>query len=462
MSNIAEQISALEKELSTCINGYISRKIINGKERFYLQWIENGKIKSRYIKADELDEIRTSVERRKQIQEKLKELRSTPEGIENNNLRRKAVRNMQSITGYLMSGDCTVATIKNGIITDSDDTLLPLYLKRTKDVEGWLAGRAIDSHRTNSRLLKKALRLKRTDDVQTALAVNAATVTDRYWFKPEGSTAVYEDIRFKENYFDQLALRGDPDSFSRKPSRTPELTNRGSFEKCWKLIDGKWWMYKNGNENEYFSELFICKLGEKLGLNMAHYEMDGDYIRSMDFTDSAAVNFEPIRSLMDDDEDYENCFNAIYDLSPDFAKQYLLLIWMDSVCYNMDRHTENFGFIRNIDTGEIISLAPNYDNNIALIAKGYPTDKTRQHDGLIRFLSEFIKNSETAREMYREMDLPEITEEIINECLDEIPFEVDRDFIVSFILNGQTEIEKIINQSGDLSEDDDFTEGFML
>lgn len=462
MSNIAEQISALEKELSACINGYISRKTINGKERFYLQWIENGKIKSRYIKADELDEIRASVERRKQIQEKLKKLRSTPEGIENNNLRRKAVRNMQSITGYLMSGDCRVATIKNGIITESDDTLLPLYLKRTKDVEGWLAGRAIDSHRTNSRLLKKALRLKRTDDVQTALAVNAATVTDRYWFKPEGSTAVYEDIRFKENYFDQLALRGDPDSFSRKPSRTPELTNRGSFEKCWKLIDGKWWMYKNCNENEYFSELFICKLGEKLGLNMAHYEMDGDYIRSLDFTDSAAVNFEPIRSLMDDDEDYENCFNAIYDLSPEFAKQYLLLIWMDSVCYNMDRHTENFGFIRNIDTGEIISLAPNYDNNIALIAKGYPTDKTRQNDGLIRFLSEFIKNSETAREMYREMDLPEITEQIINECLDEIPIEVDRDFIISFILNGQTEIQKIIYQSEDSSEDDDFTEGFML
>ncbi len=462
MSNISEQISALEKELSSCISGYISRKIINSKERFYLQWIENGKIKSRYIKADELDDIRASVERRKQIQEKLKELKSSPEGIVNSNLKRKAVRNMQNITGTLMSGDYTIATIKNGIITEADETLLPLYLKRTKDMEGWLASRAIDSHRTNSRLLKKALRLKTTDDVQTALAVNAATVTDRYWFKPEGSTAVYEDIRFKENYFDQLALRGDPDSFSRKPSRTPELTNRGSFEKCWKLIDGKWWMYISGNNEEFFSELFICKLGEKLGLNMAHYEMDGDYIRSRDFTDSAKVNFEPMRSLMDDDEDYENCFNAIYDLSHEFAKQYLLLIWIDSICYNMDRHTENFGFLRNINTGEIISLAPNYDNNIALIAKGYPTDKTRKNDGLIRFLSEFIKSSQTAREMYREIDLPKITEEIINECLNEIPIEVDRDFIISFILNGQNEIKKIINQSEDLSEDEDFTMGFML
>ena len=162
-----------------------------------------------------------------------------------------------------MSEDKVIATVKNGEITDCNETLLPLYLKRTKNLEGWLASRAIDTHRTNSRLLKKALRLRTADDAQIALAVNAATVTDRYWFRPEESTAVYEDIRFKENYFDSLALRGDPNGFSHKPSRTPELTNTGSYEKCWRLIDGAWWMYKSGTPNEYFSELFISRLGEK-------------------------------------------------------------------------------------------------------------------------------------------------------------------------------------------------------
>lgn len=139
---------------------------------------------------------------------------------------------MQNITGTLMSEDRVIAHIKNGVITDADDILLPLYLKRTKDVEKWLAYRAVDHSRKNARLLKRALRLRTTDDAQTALAVNAATVTDRYWFRPAGSAAVYEDIRFKENYFSELALRGDPDSFSNRPSRTPELTNIGSFEKC--------------------------------------------------------------------------------------------------------------------------------------------------------------------------------------------------------------------------------------
>lgn len=367
---------------------------------------------------------------------------------------------MTDITGKLMSGDNVAATVKNGIITDYNKLLLPLYLKRTKDVEKWLAYRAVDHSRKNARLLKRALRLRTTDDVQTALAVNAATVTDRYWFRPEGSAAVYEDIRFKENYFSELALRGDPDSFSNRPSRTPELTNTGSFEKCWKLINGEWWMYKSGNENEYFSELFICRLGERLGLPMAHYELDGEYIRSKNFTNGAEVNFESMRALADDDEDYENCFNILNEISPDIAGQYLLLLWMDTVCYNMDRHTENFGLLRDVKTGRIISLAPNYDNNIALIAKGHPTDVRREHDGLIGFLRTFIQSSEEAHEMYRQMKLPEITESMIDECMDEIPIKADREYIRSFILSGQGKVREII--FADIEPTEDNTIGIML
>ena len=462
MSDVLQQIKELENELSHYPSGYISRKMINGKERFYFQWLEDGKLKSKYIKVDELETVRQSVEKRKELQERLKKLKATPDGMQDTNLKRKAVRNLQNITGYLMLEDRPIAQIQGGSITEADEELLPLYLKRTKNVQGWLAARAIDPHRTNSRLLKKALRLRTTDDVQTALAVNAATVTDRYWFKPEGSRAVYEDIRFKENYFDQLALRGDPDSFSKKPSRTPELTNTGSFEKCWRLIDGKWWMYKSGNDAEYFSELFICKLGEKLGLDMAHYEMDGGYIRSLDFTDGARVNFEPMRSLVDDDEDYELCFHTLRDISSELAEQYLILIWMDSICYNMDRHTENFGLLRDVHSGQILSLAPNYDNNIALIAKGYPRDRARTSDGLIRYFREFIRDNPDVQEMYRTLDLPVITKEIIEECLCEIPYEVDREYICDFILNGQQVVQDIIEQGEDILEDDAPSMGLML
>lgn len=461
MKDVAERIKQIENELLGLPNGYISKKIINGKERFYLQWLEDGKLKSRYIKANEYDDITAKVEKRKQLQEELKTLKETPEGIRDYNLKRKAARNMINITGAIMSEDKIVATVKNGEITDFDEQLIPLYLKRTRNVEGWLASRAIDTHRTNSRLLKKALRIRTADDAQTALAVNAATVTDRYWFKPEGSTAVYEDVRFKENYFDSLALRGDPNGFSRKPSRTPELTNTGSYEKCWRLIDGQWWMYKSGNENEYFSELFICKLGEKLGINIAHYEMDGDYIRTRNFTDGEKWNYEPISSLMGENEEYNDCFETIYAISPTLAEQYLKIVWFDTVCYNMDRHTGNFGFLRDVKSGKIVSMAPNYDNNIALISRGYPNDVSREGDGFIRFFRTFLAENCTARQMYREMDLPVISDEIIDECLNECPQQVDRDYIKSFIMNGQSIVQDII-YSEEISEDEDGSMGLIL
>lgn len=460
MENISSEIQQIERELSMLPTGYLSRKVINGKERYYLQWNENGKIKSKYVKECDLSYVREQVNHRKELQVKLKDLRSSPEGINDNHLRRKAARNMLQITGEVMTGDFAVATVKNGIITEYDAYRIPLYLRRTKDVESWLASRAIDPHRTNSRLLKKVLRIRTTDDAQAALAVNAATITDNYWFRPEGSAAKYEDIRFKENYFSDLALRGDPDSFSKKPSRTPELTNVGSYEKCWKLIDGEWWMYKSGKSEEHFSELFICKLGEALGLDIAHYEMDNGYIRTKNFLTDTDLNFEPMSALTDDD-DYTNCFEILSGFSEDIAKQYLMIVWFDTLCYNMDRHTANFGLLRNAHTGEIVSMAPNYDNNIALISRGYPSDISRTKDGLLRLFKEFLDECPKAKEMYRSIDIPVIKEKTIRQCLDDIPIKEDTEYIVSFILNGQSLIKGIIH-SNDIEENSDESYGMTL
>ena len=41
------------------------------------------------------------------------------------------------------------------------------------------------------------------------------------------------------------------------------------------------------------------------------------------------------------------------------------------------------------------------------------------------------------------MKLPEITERMINECMDEIPIKADREYIRSFILSGQEKVREI-------------------
>ena len=75
MSDFYAKISELEKEIATLPVGYISKKTIGGKTRYYRQWTENGKIKSKYISNEEYDEVSQAIARRKELQAQLKELK---------------------------------------------------------------------------------------------------------------------------------------------------------------------------------------------------------------------------------------------------------------------------------------------------------------------------------------------------------------------------------------------------
>ncbi len=355
-----------------------------------------------------------------------------------------------NLNGEIMAKDAVVATVQDNRITTSNAALLPLYLRRTGDVEGWLRDRAVDGHRTNSRLLKKALRLASADDIEVVLKVNAATITDTYWFRESGSALVYEDVRFKTNLFDKLALQGDPDSFNQPYSRTPELTNIGSFEKCWRLADGEWWMVKQGSELERFSELFICRLGQALGFPMADYQPEGDTIKSPDFTRGASVNYEAADGIVGSDEDYGLNFDALYTMTPELAEQYLQIIYMDTLCFNMDRHTKNYGILRDVGDGRILSMAPNFDNNIALFARGIPQKLERTNDKLIALFLELLERDSRALTMAQRLPVPSAS--MLEQCMDMIPIAIDRQAVCAFVMNGSAQVqERIQNLAQDLA-----------
>ena len=159
----------------------------------------------------------------------------------------------------ILSGKTKVAVWRDERLTVLNPDLLPLYLKMNQNLKAWLTTRAADSRRPHIRLPKKALRLTERDDISTVIHVNGATITDNYWIRPLGSDLTYDDVRFTDDYFSNLAMKGNYDSFNRaassKRSKTPELTNIGSFEKCWKLRDGQWWMFKRATHDEMFSGL---------------------------------------------------------------------------------------------------------------------------------------------------------------------------------------------------------------
>lgn len=341
---------------------------------------------------------------------------------------------------YIMSRDHITAKWQNNKLDIVNQDLLPIYLKNTGNVNKWLETRAIDCHRAHSRLLKKALRLSEKDDISTVMTVNAATITDCYWIKPLDSELRYSDVSFDNDYFSKLALTGSYDSFNRaansKTSKTPELTNTGSFEKCWKLDGNEWWMHKQANHEEMFSELFIYRLGLELGFNMAEYKRGKGIIKTKDFTNHAAVCFEPAYSFMGDNEDYIETLNKLKELCPAAIEDYVKMLFLDTICANPDRHTFNFGILRNSENGRILGLAPNFDNNMALISRGYPKNISRKRDVLIKLFNELLEHDASLKKY-----IPDVTDDMILSVIKPVGMRVKSKHITEFIMNGYRLIE---------------------
>ena len=76
MKEQLERIQELENQISKLPQGSITYKTIHGKKQPYLQWTENGKTRSKYIKIAERDAVMEQVSLRRSLQEELKNLKA--------------------------------------------------------------------------------------------------------------------------------------------------------------------------------------------------------------------------------------------------------------------------------------------------------------------------------------------------------------------------------------------------
>ncbi len=76
LSKIQARAAELERQIADLPAGSVTKKNINGKEYFYHRWTESKKRREKYIPADELDDFRAKIERRKELEQELKALKN--------------------------------------------------------------------------------------------------------------------------------------------------------------------------------------------------------------------------------------------------------------------------------------------------------------------------------------------------------------------------------------------------
>ncbi len=330
-----------------------------------------------------------------------------------------------------------------------NENLAPLYILNTGNIRRWIEERAADRTRANIRAVKGYQRISKTaGDYQTAMKVNAAVITDNFWVSDCDSLA-YEDVIFSKNEYWRLALMRDISDLPETPSRTPELSNIGSEEKGWKPEADGWWLYKNQKPGENLSEYITSQIGKALGFNMAEYylEAGGSLIKTKDFT-AGRYNLQHIDCMMKDhcengaeipDDDYLYNYRTLMKLSEDIAADYIRICICDALCENFDRHTKNYGLLTDRRTGEIVSLAPNYDNNNSLFAnRGLDIER---NSGVMRYFAEFASQNSMP------LAVPDIDDKTLENIIAEAgrcsEYEFDKQFLKDFIFNGIAKLRAI-------------------
>ena len=269
---------------------------------------------------------------------------------------------------------------ENGISEIIDKSLCPACFAIGMPLEIWLDNRSVDVHRSHSRKLFKALRLRTPDDIEQVIDIgHGISITDNWWIQRADEELDYSSLKQYNEELADIALYGSSASNSGNTKGYRELGTVGSYEKAWRYVDGSWYMFKHGNTQELISEYYSYHFLKAMGVNVAEYEIKhtesaetgikSTFIITKDFTDNAEVDFEPFCNYYTDHDEPEY---IIPRLEEKLVKPYVMMIFYDALLHNDDRHNQNAGVLRDSLNGNIVSLAPYFDYNLGLISTGVP------------------------------------------------------------------------------------------
>ena len=256
----------------------------------------------------------------------------------------------------------------------------------------WFKGRGIPSWRDKLDLLLH--RLDITAPTQLLDKAFGLSLTDQYWIKPYSLNVEYDDINFFDNDFEyaeflEASLSKNSGIITNKKSlETPNNTTDGMLKKAWIIENKTRYLLKGGYKNEMlqpFNEVLASEICRRLGFSHVTYTLSiyKDMIVSkcpcFINKDTELITCHQIMENMDRNNnlsDYENFIkvleeNGIFDARVKLENMYIL----DFLIMNEDRHLNNFGIIRDVNTLKWLDVAPIFDNGESLKIEYYDEEE---------------------------------------------------------------------------------------
>ena len=276
--------------------------------------------------------------------------------------------------------------LKNYYEEDKDTLAL---LRRLTE---WFKGRGIPSWRDKIDLLLHRLNIETPEELLDKAF--GLSLSDQYWIKPYNSNLKYDDINFFDNDFDyaeflEASLSLNSKIVKKETSlKTPNNTTDGMLKKAWIIENGTRYLLKGGYKNEIlqpFNEVLASMICDRLGFNHVPYTLDvyKDTVVSkcpcFITKDTELITAYQIKNNMkryDSEEDYEEYIKCLEENGIPNAREKIENMYiLDFLIMNEDRHLNNFGIIRDVNTLKWLDVAPIFDNGMALNVQSYDDEE---------------------------------------------------------------------------------------
>lgn len=256
----------------------------------------------------------------------------------------------------------------------------------------WFRGRGIPAWRDRLDLLLHRLNINAPSELLDKAF--GLSLSDQYWLKPYNTKINYDDINFFDNDFDYSEFleaslsKNSKTIMSENSLKTPNNTTDGMLKKAWIIENGTRYLLKGGYKNELlqpFNEVLASEICKRLGFNHVTYALDTykDAVVSICpcfiTKDTELITCYQIRNDMkrnDNIKDYEEYIKVLeeHGISDARIKMENMYI-IDYLIMNEDRHLNNFGIIRDVNTLEWLDVAPIFDNGQSLNITYYDNEE---------------------------------------------------------------------------------------
>lgn len=341
-----------------------------------------------------------------------------------------------------------------GIVTEINEVknldYAPYSFRHYKDnirkaLDDWLSSRYGYNSKLNIRLsYADELKLK-----QNIVKSYGLSLSDQYWFHNINKNVKWEEINFFQNNFEYkpfISLTFSNNNYSKIDMiYSPNSTTGGQLDKAWIIDKNKdRCLLKSANTfimTEPINETLAYEVASILKLSATRYKTEvitdlttpilvskcATFINTNTELIPASQIFKLSKNntLRKSVNDYINFLeeNSVSCAKEKIQKQLLL----DILLLNTDRHLNNFGVIRDVNTLKILDVAPNYDcgrilgTTFPYNPKNFTREKFQIHEfGFDTTIEEVINilddNINITKEQYNNLyNIPNLYKKLLSE-----------------------------------------------